>query len=112
MEDDKYGHCLDCGDGFIGVYKRQNINLYTLNMYSLLYVNYTSTQLLKIFSSWVVPATFQVLNSHTYLVAIELDIVDQEQKVLVNSDALDQGSANYTPRTHLNKALREHSYAR
>lgn len=42
-----YVHTLDCSDGSKGAYIYQNIKLYTLNMYSLLYVNSTFMKLLK-----------------------------------------------------------------
>lgn len=44
FEGDRYVHFLDYDDGFTGVYLRQNL-LNTLNMCSLLNVNYTSIKL-------------------------------------------------------------------
>lgn len=44
--DDGWIQYLNCGDGFMDVYLYQNIKLYTLNTYSLLYVYYTSIKLL------------------------------------------------------------------
>lgn len=44
---DAYAHCLDCGHSLIGVYKCQNIILYTLDRCSLLYKNCISIILLK-----------------------------------------------------------------
>lgn len=40
---------LDCGDGFRGTYMSKLIIAYTLNMCSLLYFNYISKKVLKIF---------------------------------------------------------------
>ena len=42
FESDGYVHFLDCSDGLINVYVFQTIKLYTLYLYSLLYINYTS----------------------------------------------------------------------
>lgn len=39
---------LDCDDCFIGEHISENIKLYTLNMFSLLQVNYTSIMYLRI----------------------------------------------------------------
>lgn len=38
---DEYVNYLDCDDGFPGIYMSKFIKLHTLNMFSLLYVNYT-----------------------------------------------------------------------
>ena len=59
LGDDGYLHYLDCSDAFLNVYRCQNLSNYhfnyvfkyvTLNMFSLLYVNYISMKLLKIAS--------------------------------------------------------------
>ena len=47
----RYIHYLDCGDSFTGRLLSKLVKLYTLNMCSLLYVNYTATEpLLKMYS--------------------------------------------------------------
>ena len=47
----RYIHYLDCGDSFTGRLLSKLAKLYTLNMCSLLYVNYTATEpLLKMYS--------------------------------------------------------------
>ena len=40
----RYSHYLACGDGFMDVYMSKFTKLHTLNMYRLLYVNYTSVK--------------------------------------------------------------------
>lgn len=40
---DGYVHCFDCGDGVIGVHMSKHSKLYTLSMYSLLYINNNSS---------------------------------------------------------------------
>lgn len=50
---------LDCGDGVINVYMSQTYQIVTLNMYTLSYVNSTSTKLLISLNagkSWHTPA--------------------------------------------------------
>ena len=42
---DKYIHYLDSGDGLMGVYMSKFTKLSTLNICSLLYVNYVSIKL-------------------------------------------------------------------
>ena len=45
---DEYVHDLDCGHGFSGcLYMSKPVKLYTSNMCSLLYINYTSIKSLK-----------------------------------------------------------------
>lgn len=45
FEADGYVYYLDCGDGFMGIYMLKFIKLYTINMYSLLHINYTPIKL-------------------------------------------------------------------
>jgi len=42
-----YVHYLDCGAGFMGVFMSKLIKLFTLNMCSLLYVNYAMYNAVK-----------------------------------------------------------------
>lgn len=45
LVDDEYLHYFDCGDYFIIVYIMSKLKLYTLNVFNLLYCNYTSVKL-------------------------------------------------------------------
>jgi hypothetical protein len=46
--DDAYVHCLDCGDGFTGIYTCQILSNCTLgNVCSLSYINMTSIKAVK-----------------------------------------------------------------
>ena len=50
---------LDCGDGIMGVSIYSNsLNNYTLNIFSSLYINYTSIKLSKTFKKYSGPLPF------------------------------------------------------
>lgn len=49
--DNGYVHYIYCGDGFMGKHMSKLIQLYTLNMCNLLYINYTSIELLFFISN-------------------------------------------------------------
>lgn len=42
--DDRYAHFVDCDYIFMHISKSENIKLYTLNVFSLLYANYILTK--------------------------------------------------------------------
>ena len=56
LEGDVHVYCLDCGNGFTGMYIGQTfIKLCTLNIHGLLHVNYNSVEKFRVIKTLMIP---------------------------------------------------------